>query len=68
MNQSGFKITFYTDDKGEVSADFQGKPEYQGYEGLLHGEVISALLDSVMTNCLFHAGVEALTADLRIRY
>ncbi len=30
--------------------------------------VISALLDSVMANCLFQRNVEAVTADLRVRF
>jgi acyl-coenzyme A thioesterase PaaI-like protein len=40
----------------------------QGYEGMVHGGVIAAFLDSAMTHCLFHRGIEAVTADLSIRY
>lgn len=40
----------------------------QGYEGMVHGGVIAAFLNSAMTHCLFHRGIEAVTADLSIRY
>lgn len=40
----------------------------QGYDGILHGGVISSLLDAAMTHCLFHAGIEAVTGDLHVRF
>lgn len=40
----------------------------QGYEGILHGGVISSLLDAAMTHCLFHDGIEAVTGDLHVRF
>jgi acyl-coenzyme A thioesterase PaaI-like protein len=30
--------------------------------------VIAALLDSAMTHCLFHHGVQAVTGDLHVRF
>ncbi len=35
---------------------------------MLHGGVISALLDGAMTNCLFANGIRALTAELKVRF
>lgn len=35
---------------------------------MLHGGVTAALLDAVMTNCLFMRGIEAVTGDFHIRY
>lgn len=40
----------------------------QGYQGMLHGGVIAALLDSAMTHCLFHNGVRGVTGDLHVRF
>ena len=51
-----------------VSAEFEGHAGLQGYDGILHGGVIAALLDAAMTHCLFGRGIRALTADLRVRY
>lgn len=39
-----------------------------GYADQLHGGVISSLIDSAMTNCLFSQGKTAVTAELTVRY
>jgi acyl-coenzyme A thioesterase PaaI-like protein len=51
-----------------VRARVLGHPGLQGYDGILHGGVISALLDEAMTHCLFHHGVKAVTGELRVRF
>ena len=51
-----------------VKTSLQLKPEWQGYTGALHGGMTATLLDAAMTHCLFNHGVEAMTADLQIRY
>ena len=49
-------------------ASFDCRPLLEGYPGVLHGGVISALLDGAMTNCLFAQGRAAVTAELRVRF
>ena len=51
-----------------MCAEFQSNCIMQGYPDILHGGVAAALLDSAMTNCLFHHGIQALTGDLHVRY
>jgi acyl-coenzyme A thioesterase PaaI-like protein len=51
-----------------VKSTFTGRALFEGYPGLLHGGVTAALLDGAMTNCLFARGIEALTAELKVRY
>ena len=51
-----------------VSTELQMDERYQGYSEILHGGMISTLLDAAMTHCLFHHGIEALTADMQIRF
>jgi len=65
---NGLRLCFTPVEDDSVEAEFQCSDDYQGYTGLLHGGMISAMLDAAMTNCLFALGVEALTADLRIRF
>ncbi len=67
-NPWSFKIAFQADNDGTVKARFQSHRFLQGYDGIIHGGVISALLDAAMTHCLFHQGVRALTGDLRVRF
>ncbi|NJL50328.1 MAG: PaaI family thioesterase [Blastochloris sp.] len=67
-NPLSLKLQFTPVGADAVSGSFVCRDVLQGYEGMVHGGVIAALLDSAMTHCLFHYGIEALTADLRIRY
>jgi acyl-coenzyme A thioesterase PaaI-like protein len=67
-NPWSLRLRFRADDANTIHARFQGSPELQGYDGVLHGGIIAALLDAAMTNCLFHHGIEAVTGDLRVRF
>jgi uncharacterized protein (TIGR00369 family) len=67
-NQWSLGLKFESDDDGSVHAVFESDERFQGYAGMLHGGVAAAMLDAAMTNCLFHQGVRAVTADLRVRY
>jgi uncharacterized protein (TIGR00369 family) len=53
---------------GSVCADYTADHRHQGYTGLLHGGMTSTLLDAAMTHCLFMQGVQALTAELTVRF
>ena len=53
---------------GEVATTVALRDEWQGYAGVMHGGMIATLLDAAMTHCLFHHHVEAMTADLQVRY
>ena len=68
MNPMSLRLRFEPGASGDVSASFQGNSLLQGYDGILHGGVISALLDSAMANCLFQRNIAAVTAELRVRF
>lgn len=67
-NPLSLGLRFEPDGKGAVRTEVQLNRRFQGYEGILHGGVISSLLDAAMTHSLFHAGIEAVTGDLRVRF
>lgn len=67
-NPWSLKLAFCLGKDGAVTARFDTQPALQGYSGILHGGVTASLLDAAMTHCLFHHGIEALTADLHVRY
>lgn len=54
--------------ENSVIASFLADPQWQGYAEVLHGGMISTLLDAAMTHCLFYKGVEAMTASLNVRF
>jgi acyl-coenzyme A thioesterase PaaI-like protein len=62
------QLEFHGGRGNAVYAEVSAFRELQGYDGLLHGGVISALLDAAMTHCLFRREIEALTADLHVRF
>lgn len=67
-NPRSLGLCFRAEDADTVCAEFQAYPALQGYDGILHGGVIAALLDAAMTHCLFNRGIQALTGDLRVRF
>ena len=67
-NPLSFGLTFRADDDGVVYGSFQSHTGLQGYDNYMHGGVVSALLDSAMTHCLFNRGVRAVTGELNIRF
>lgn len=62
----GLKFKSTADNK--VAAFFEPRREHQGYEGIIHGGIISTLLDEAMVSTIAANGVEAVTAELTIRF
>ncbi len=65
---SGLKLEFHDLGDGTVRACFHCSTVFQGYPGRLHGGIISTILDSAMTHCLFVQGHQAVTAELSVRF
>ena len=68
QNPFSFHLRFRANQGDTVSARFQAYRDLQGYDGFLHGGIISALLDAAMTHCLFHQDIQAVTGDLHVRF
>jgi acyl-coenzyme A thioesterase PaaI-like protein len=51
-----------------VAAVFDCRESVEGYEGLVHGGVITMLLDGAMAHCLFRLGHIAHTGELTVRF
>ena len=51
-----------------IQASFTPTQTYQGYDGIVHGGIISALLDEAMAKLAFELGYNAITAMLTIRF
>jgi acyl-coenzyme A thioesterase PaaI-like protein len=67
-NPNGLKLKFKVQSDGSVAAVFSCLPGLQSYPNVLHGGVISAILDSAMVNALFAIGIVAVTATLEVRF
>ena len=60
-------LRFQPSPEGIVASLYAHKA-WEGYTGIMHGGMIATLLDAAMTHCLFHHGIEGVTADLHLRY
>ena len=67
-NTKGLHLHFDVADDGSVKADFQCDEAFEGYPGVLHGGVISSILDGAMGNCMFARGQAAVTVEMTTRF
>jgi acyl-coenzyme A thioesterase PaaI-like protein len=68
LNEHGLRLKFRMEPNGDVTADLDCAATYQGFPGIVHGGVLSAMLDSAMSNCMFARRIDAVTAELLIRF
>lgn len=70
-NQSGLHIPMQKSVEGHTcSFTWAPGPAYQGYAGILHGGILSTLLDEAMAYAVMgeNKDIMAVTADMHIRY
>lgn len=66
-NPIGLQLTFIEKDESYITT-FTARPEYQGYDGIMHGGLVSTILDEVMVRYLNAKGLNAVTAKLEVRF
>jgi uncharacterized protein (TIGR00369 family) len=66
-NHHGLHLSFTRDADG-VSATFTPLDVHQGYEHVVHGGIISTLLDEAMAWAVAAAGIWAVTGEMQIRF
>jgi uncharacterized protein (TIGR00369 family) len=66
-NPIGLKLDFRFEGDDYVT-EFEVKPEYQGWSGLVHGGLLATVLDEVMARLLWEKGINAITGRLTVRY
>lgn len=67
-NELGLHLVFTLLEGGGVETSFDCAAIYEGFPGMLHGGVITSLLDGAMTNCLFSQGQVGVTGELKVRF
>ena len=67
-NPIGLKMAFYEDDDGRVIANFTTRDEHQGYPGVVHGGIVTALLDEVLGRVAIASERWMVTGRLNIRF
>lgn len=67
-NPIGLKIAFYQASETRVVVRFVPREEHQGYPGVLHGGITSALLDETIGRTLVPSDRWAMTTELTVRF
>ena len=66
-NENGLQLTFSI--RGDqVVTTYQGKVQHQGFPGLLHGAIITGLLDEVMSRVPVLENRWGMSARLELRF
>ena len=66
-NACGLKARFFYDGDRVVS-EIVAEEIYEGYRGIFHGGIISALLDEVMIKAVLAQNIYAVTAEMNIKF
>ncbi len=67
-NPKGLHISFSPDSDNRISAGWVPDTACEGLQGIVHGGIVSAVLDEAMAKAVIGAGIQALTCDLQVRF
>jgi uncharacterized protein (TIGR00369 family) len=68
-NPSGLRLRFEIDkERQTLKTAFVANPTFQGWDGIVHGGIISTLLDEATAKLVYELGYQAVTASLEIRF
>lgn len=66
--KDGLGLDFSVNKDGGFIAEVSSLHRLQGYDDVLHGGIVTSLLDAAMVNCLFAHGIVAFTAEIKVRF
>jgi len=68
-NPNGLHLNFeINEEKQTLKTTFVASSTFQGWDGIVHGGIISTLLDEAMAKLVYELGYEAVTASLEVRF
>lgn len=67
-NPHGLRLTFVQTAAAEVSADFKPARAHEGFAGVVHGGIVTTLLDEAMAWAAFAADAWVVTARIDVRF
>ncbi len=66
-NPNGLQLAFLAEDR-RASTRWVPSAGWESYKGVIHGGIISSVLDEAMSKAIHSGGDEAFTAELRVRF
>ena len=67
LNPGGLHLEFEVS-RDRAEARYTARQRHQGYDGLVHGGVVTALLDEAMGWAIFHQGIWGVTARIAVAF
>ena len=67
-NPRGLQLKFRVDPDGTATASFIPGSEWEGPRGIVHGGIVTTLLDEAMAKAVAATGCRGMTAELRVRF
>lgn len=67
-NPWGLHLSFFAEPDGSVYSHWTPQVNHQGYDGMVHGGIISTVFDEVMAWAATNAGIWAVTGRLATTY
>ncbi|OGW39175.1 MAG: hypothetical protein A2010_12305 [Nitrospirae bacterium GWD2_57_9] len=68
-NPHGLAVDFViSSETRSIRATFIPSDRHQGYEGIVHGGILSSLLDEAMAKLAFTLGIPAVTAEMTVKF
>jgi len=68
-NPGGLQLSFEIDkERQTLKTTFVASPTFQGWDGIVHGGIISTLLDEAMAKLVYELGYQSVTVSLEIKF
>jgi len=67
-NPHGLQLKFAVAPDGSAAASWVPGSEWEGSHGVVHGGIVTTLLDEAMAKAVAATGSRGMTADLRVRF
>jgi acyl-coenzyme A thioesterase PaaI-like protein len=66
-NDAGLRLDFRHED-GRTISEFIPQKVHQGFKDIVHGGIITTILDEAMVKRVLFEGIEAVTAEISVRF
>ena len=67
-NPHGLQLQFRVDPYGVAEASWIPDTKWEGLQGVVHGGIVTTLLDEAVAKAVAAAGCKSMTVDLRVRF
>lgn len=64
----GLRIGYGLAEDGAIAASWTPRPDWEGFRGIVHGGILSTVLDEAMSKAVAATECEAPTGELRVRF